>query len=145
MLRWSLSFCLLIFLRSLLLAVERTVGRVALFASGRSLCDILIHCAGRGFHLRICQQRRRRRGRRRGAPSSASLQILPVFIVVVDDYVIDDGWQGDAPEGVLLGAEDTEPVAWWSCALYASRGNGPGGRSRLVGEGTVLTTRGGRS
>jgi hypothetical protein len=148
MLRRSLSFRLSIFLRSLLLAVERTVGRVALFAGGRSSCDILVRCAGRGFHLRVRRQRRRRRrGRRRGAPSSASSRILPVFVVVVDDYVIDDGWRGDALEGVLLGAEDTEPVVreWWSCALYASRGNGPGGRSRLVGEGTALTTRGGRS
>jgi hypothetical protein len=147
MLRRSLPFHLSIFLRSLLLAVERTVGRVALFAGGRSSCDILVRCAGRGFHLRIHRQRRRRRGRRRGAPSSASLRILPVVVVVANDYVIDNGWQGDALEGVLLGAEDTEPVvrAWWSCTLYASRGNGPGGRSRLVGEGTALTTRGGRS
>jgi hypothetical protein len=147
MLRRSLSFRLSIFLQSLLLAVERTVGRVALFAGGHLSCDILVCRAGRGCHLRVRQQRRRRRGRRRGAPSSASSRILPVFVVVIDDYVIDDGWQGDALEGVLLGAEDTEPVvrAWWSCALYASRGIGPGGRSRLVGEGTAITTRGGQS
>jgi hypothetical protein len=147
MLRRSLSFHLSIFLRSLLLAVERTVGRVVFFTGGRSSCDILVRCACRGFHLRVRRQRRRRRGRRRGAPSLASSRILPVVVVVVDDYVIDDGWRGDALEGVLLGAEDTEPVvrAWWSCALYASRGNGPGGRSRLVVEGTALTTRGGQS
>ncbi len=111
MLRRSLSIRLSIFLWSLLLAVERTVGRVALFAGSRLTRGILIRYAGQGFHLHVRQQRRRRRGRRWGAPLSVSSRILPVFVVVDnDDYVIDDGWRGDALEGFLLGAEDTEPV-----------------------------------